>query len=96
MEAENPAGTAGALICLAFVASWEGRYEEALRLAGASDPYRQRAGGGPPSDFLASFLGDPVEDARRNLPEDAARRAEEEGRAMSVGEAVALARSQSV
>jgi predicted ATPase/class 3 adenylate cyclase len=93
-EVDNPTGIALAFFDLAFLATWEGRHEDAIRLAAASESLRERAGGGPPPGFGGFLEGDPVADARTNLPEDVAQRAWEEGRAMTVEEAVALAREK--
>ncbi len=49
--------------------------------------------GGPPGGFAGILEGDPVAEARAHLSEDAAQRAWEEGIAMGVEEAAALARS---
>src|SRR5215218_534671 len=91
-EADNATGIALAFLDLAFLLTWEGRHEDAIRMAGASESHRDRAGGGPTPGFGGMLEGDPVADARAHLTEDAARRAWQEGLAMSVHEAVALAR----
>jgi hypothetical protein len=89
-EVDNLTGIALAFRDLAFLATWEGRHEDAIRLAGASESLRVQAGGGPPQGFAGMLEGDPVEEARSHLSEDEARRAWEEGLAMSVDEAAAL------
>jgi predicted ATPase/class 3 adenylate cyclase len=89
-EADNPTGIGIALIDLAFLATWEGRHQDALRLAGAYESLRERVGG-PPGAIGGLMEGDPAAEARAELPEDVAQRAWEEGRAMSLGEAVAFA-----
>src|SRR5215211_7268429 len=91
-EADNPTGIALAFLDLAFLLTWEGRHADAIRMAGVSESVRERAGGGPTPGFGGMLEGDPVADARGHLTEDAARRAWQEGLAMSVHEAVALAR----
>jgi tetratricopeptide (TPR) repeat protein len=91
-DAENPTGLGIALVDLAFLATWEGRHEDAIRLAGAYESLRRRVGG-PPGAIGGIMEGDPAEEARSHLSEDAARRAWEEGLAMTEDEAVALARS---
>jgi predicted ATPase/class 3 adenylate cyclase len=93
-EVDNPTGIILGILDLAFLATWEGRHEHALRLAGASQSLREQAGGGPPPGFGGMLEGDPAAEARANLPEEAARRAWDEGRAMSLPEAVALARDE--
>jgi predicted ATPase/class 3 adenylate cyclase len=90
-EADNTTGIGIALVDLAFLATWEGRHEDAIRLAGAFDTLRERVGG-PPGGFAGLLEGDPADEARSHLPEDVARRAWDEGAAMSVDEAIALAR----
>jgi tetratricopeptide (TPR) repeat protein len=94
LEVDNITGVVSTLVTLAFTESWRGRHEDALRLAGASDALRESVGGGPPTDYAAFMLGDPVAEARSKLPEAAADAAWEEGRSMSLQGAVALARGQ--
>ena len=90
--AQNPTGIASVILDLSFVLSWQGRHEDAVRLAGAWEVARDAAGGGPPSDFLGTLIGDPVQEAKDALPEEVARRAWDEGKALSWDEAVSLAR----
>jgi hypothetical protein len=85
-EVDNPTGIALAFLDLAFLATWEGRHEDAIQLAGALESLRERTGGGPPSGFGGMLEGDPAAEAGANLSEEVARRAWEEGRAMSVEE----------
>jgi predicted ATPase/class 3 adenylate cyclase len=92
-EVDNPTGIGIVFVDLAFLATWEGRHEDAIRLAGAFESLRERVGG-PPGGFAGLLEGDPAEEARRHLAEDAAGRAWEEGLAMSMEEAVALARKE--
>ena len=94
LDADNQTGVGIALVDLAFLATWEGRHEEALRLAGAFDSVRERVGG-PPGGFAGLLEGDPADEARAHLSEDAAQRAWDEGRAMSLDDAVRLARGES-
>jgi hypothetical protein len=89
-EVDNPTGVGITFIDLAFLATWAGRHEDAIRLAGASESLRESAGG-PPGGFAGILDGDPVAEARVHLAEEVAQRAWEEGLAMSVDEAVALA-----
>jgi hypothetical protein len=63
-----------ALVDLAFLATWEGRPEDAVRLTAAFESVRASVGG-PPGGFAALLEGDPAEEARANLSEDAAHRA---------------------
>jgi predicted ATPase/class 3 adenylate cyclase len=91
-EADNATGIALAFLDLAFLLNWEGRHEDAIRMAGVSESAREQAGGGPtPGGFGGILEGDPVAEARAHLTEDAARRAWQQGRSMSVAEAVTLA-----
>jgi predicted ATPase/class 3 adenylate cyclase len=91
-EADNPTGIALAFHCLAFLATWAGRHEDAIRLTGASETLDERAGATRTEGFAGLLEGDPAAEAGAHLPDDVARRAREEGRAMSVDDAVALAR----
>jgi predicted ATPase/class 3 adenylate cyclase len=96
-EVDNPTGITLALLGLSFVASWEGRFEEAIRLAGASARLLEQYGGGMPSSSLPfpfAFTGDPEAEPRAHLSDDVARRAREEGWTMTVDQAVALAREE--
>ncbi|HZD22037.1 MAG TPA: hypothetical protein VE569_01320, partial [Acidimicrobiia bacterium] len=79
------------MLGFASLASTEGRYEESLRMSGAAMSFREKAGG-PPTDLILSIIGDPVEDARANLPEETARQAWESGQSMTEDEAIAAAR----
>jgi hypothetical protein len=92
-EVDNPTGIGIVLILMAFLATWAGHHEDAIRLAGASESLREQAGG-PPGGFAGLMEGDPAAEARAHLSEDAAERAWEEGLALSVDEAVALARKE--
>jgi tetratricopeptide (TPR) repeat protein len=92
-EADNATGMGIAFTCLAFVATWDGRHDEAIRLAAASESLR-RSVGGPPGAIGGLLEGDPAEEARAHLSKEAADRAWEQGLAMSVEEAVALARGE--
>jgi predicted ATPase/class 3 adenylate cyclase len=89
-EVENQTGIGITFTDLAFLAAWEGRYEDAIRLAAASESLKERVGG-PPGAIGGLLEGDPVAEARAHLSEDAAQRAWDEGRAMTVDEAVAIA-----
>jgi predicted ATPase/class 3 adenylate cyclase len=93
-DADNLTGIGIAFTDLAFLANWEGRHQDAIRLAGASESLRKRVGG-PPGAIGGLLEGDPAAEARAHLSEDEADRAWEEGLAMSLDEAVALARKES-
>jgi predicted ATPase/class 3 adenylate cyclase len=93
LEVDNQTGVGIALFDLAFLATWEGRHEDAIRLAAAFETLREQVGG-PPGGFAGLLEGDPADEARAHLSEDAARRAWEEGRAMSMDQAVTLARQE--
>jgi predicted ATPase/class 3 adenylate cyclase len=90
-DAGNSSGIALAFRDLAFIANWEGHPTEALQLAGAAEALRRRLSGSPPPGFGGMLQGDPVADARRQLPEDAAQRSWEEGLRMALDDALALA-----
>jgi predicted ATPase/class 3 adenylate cyclase len=90
-EIDSPMGVVSVVLGLAYVARWEERHEDAMRLVGAAESLRERAGGGAPINFLAGFMGDPEAEARAHLSQEAAERAIEEGRTMSVDAALALA-----
>ena len=75
---------------LALVANDEGDHERAARLGGAAARIRDELGGGVPPELVGRW-GDPEEDARQALGEDAYRRARTEGYAMDSEEAVASA-----
>jgi tetratricopeptide (TPR) repeat protein len=92
-EADNATGIALAFLDLAFLLTWEGRHEDAIRLAAVAKIHRDQAGGGSTPGFGGMLEGDPVADASAHLPEDAARRAWQEGLTMSLHEAVALAQA---
>ncbi|MGH2790380.1 MAG: ATP-binding protein [Actinomycetota bacterium] len=90
-EVDNPTGIAITIVDLSWLATWEGRHEHAMRLAGAYESLTQSAGG-PPGGFAGLLEGDPTDEARPHLDEDVAQRAWEEGLAMGLDEAVTLAR----
>jgi tetratricopeptide (TPR) repeat protein len=87
---DNQTGIALAFRDLAFLLTWEGRHEDAIRLAGASESVRARAGGGPPAGFAGLLEGDPVAEARGHLEAVVADRAWEDGLALSIDDAAAL------
>jgi hypothetical protein len=93
-DADSPLGMGGAFLALAFQANQDGRHEEALRLIGVVASLTERAGGGPPLEFTRGLIGDPEREARAHLSDDEASRAWDEGRAMTVEEAVDLARRE--
>ena len=87
-DIDSPMGIVSVILGLAYLARWEGRYRDAVRLAGAAESLREQVGGRPPLDFLAGFVGDPEAEARARLPADAAEAAWEEGRRLSVDAAL--------
>jgi Flp pilus assembly protein TadD len=87
-EVDSPMGIVSVILGLSYLARWEGRYQDAVRLAGAAESLREQVGGRPPLDFLAGFLGDPEAEARARLPADAAQQAWEEGRRLGVEKAL--------
>jgi predicted ATPase/class 3 adenylate cyclase len=88
----NRTGMAIVMDNLAAKASAEGRHLRALRLGGASEAIKEAAGGHAPPPLID--LPDPREAAREVLGESAVAAAWEEGRAMTLEQAVALAREQ--
>jgi hypothetical protein len=91
-EVDNATGIGITFTDLAFLALWEGRHEDAIRLAAAAESVYERIGG-PPGGFAGLLEGDPAAEARGNLSGEVADRAWEQGRAMTVDEAVVFARS---
>jgi predicted ATPase/class 3 adenylate cyclase len=91
---DNPTGIGIVFTDLAFLATWEGLYEDSIRFAGVAESLRERAGG-PPGGFAGLLEGDPIAEARAQLPQDVAERAWQEGLGMSVDDAVAFARAGS-
>jgi predicted ATPase/class 3 adenylate cyclase len=90
-QADDATGLALVFLDLAFLLTWEGRHADAIRMAGVVEALRDRVGGGPAAGFGGMLEGDPAAEAGAHLDEDAARRAFEEGLALTVPEAVALA-----
>ena len=92
-QVDNSTGIGITFTDLAFLANWEGRYEDAIVLAGAAESIREHTGG-PPSAIGGLLEGDPVADARAQLIEEVADRAWEKGLTMTVDEAVTFARTE--
>jgi hypothetical protein len=90
-DADNPMGMLSVLLGQTYLARWEGRYQDAVRLAGAAASLRDQVGGRAPLDFLAGFLGDPEAEARAHLSPDAADRAWEVGRTSGIDAALTSA-----
>ncbi len=89
-QVENRTGMGIVLDNLAAKASAEGRHLAGVRLAGASEAIKEAAGGHAPPPFID--LPDPRDAAREALGDAAVQAAWEEGRAMSLDQAVAYAR----
>jgi predicted ATPase/class 3 adenylate cyclase len=89
----NRTGMAIVLDNLAAKASAEGNHVRALRLGGASDAIKEAAGGHAPPPLID--LPDPREAARDALGDAAVEAAWEEGRAMTLDQALAYARQES-
>ena len=87
---DNPTGTGIALSNLAFLSAWDGHYADAIRLAAVAARVKDQAGG-PPGGFGGILEGDPADEARPHLDADAAATAWDEGWAMPLEEAIALA-----
>jgi predicted ATPase/class 3 adenylate cyclase len=88
----NRTGMAIVMDNLAAKASAEGQHLRALRLAGASEAIKEAAGGHAPPPLID--LPDPRETAREALGEAAVGAAWEEGRAMTLEQALAYARQE--
>lgn len=88
-EAENPSGMALMLQGLAHIETMLGRTERALRLAGAADAVREAIGGGAPPELL--LAKDPRATARGQMRQEEIGRAWDEGRSMSLEEALSYA-----
>jgi hypothetical protein len=88
----NVFGIGVAIQALAVLAVRLGRAEVGLRLAGAVDRLRETAGGEAPPSIVG--LDDPREVAKGSLTEKEIEALLVEGRAMSLDEAIALARRE--
>jgi tetratricopeptide (TPR) repeat protein len=88
----NRTGMAIVLDNLAAKASAEGNHLRALRLGGASEAIKEAAGGHAPPPLID--LPDPRETAREALLDAAVTAAWEEGRAMTLDQAVSYARQE--
>ena len=88
----NRTGMAIVMDNLAAKASAEGKHLRALRLAGASEAIKEAAGGHAPPPLID--LPDPREAAREALGKAAVEAAWEEGRAMTLDQALAFARQE--
>jgi tetratricopeptide (TPR) repeat protein len=88
----NRTGMAIVMDNLAAKASAEGRHLRALRLAGASEAIKEAAGGHAPPPLID--LPDPREAAREALGDAAVEASWEEGRAMTLDQALAYARQE--
>jgi predicted ATPase/class 3 adenylate cyclase len=89
VEVGNPIGIAMVLEEMAMTETMDGRYERALRLAGAADALKDQIGGGAPAELMRS--AESLDESRRNLDPETAERAWSEGRDMSADKAVAYA-----
>ena len=88
----NSMGLAVGLTAAGVHCSLIGRPELGLRLAGAGDRVKEEAGGEPPPELI--WLEDPRKLARGTLPQERIVALWEEGRAMSLDQALSLARSE--
>ncbi|MGH2663445.1 MAG: ATP-binding protein [Actinomycetota bacterium] len=89
VEVGNPTGIAMVLEEMAMIEATEGRYERALRLAGAAQAIKDETGGGAPAELMRS--GESLGEARRGLDPGTAGRAWAEGLGMATDKAVAFA-----
>ena len=94
-QADNSTGIVLAFRDLAFLAVWEGRPHDALRLAGAAESMREKIGGGPPQGFGGMLEGDPAAEARLQLPDTDWERSWQEGQGLDVEGALAMAQGWS-
>jgi tetratricopeptide (TPR) repeat protein len=85
-------GMALSLDNLVFLENAKGRAERAMRLAGFSQTLKEQVGGEAPPELL--LLMDPWEIARQHLSEEEMQAAWEEGRGMTLEQALALARGE--
>ena len=90
-EVDNTTGIALALLTLSFLALWEERYEDAIKLSAASERLDESVGAARTQGFAGLLEGDPGEQASSRLSDDAVRQARAKGRSMSMEELVALA-----
>ena len=90
VQASDTMSIAMVLMGFALVANDDGLPERAARLIGASARIRDELGGGIPPELIGRW-GDPENDARSALGEDAYDRVRAEGYAMDTEEAVAYA-----
>jgi len=90
-EADNPTGMGIVFSDLSFLALWNGHPREAMALEGAATAMKAKVGG-PPGGFAGILEDDPAELAREHLDAAEADAAFGEGQAMSVDDAVGLAR----
>jgi tetratricopeptide (TPR) repeat protein len=84
-ELGDQASMTESMLMMSALASAEGRHERAVRLLSAAMAIREGLGGATPSEWL--MMGDPVEDAKSAIGDDAVDRAVAQGRAMSLDQA---------
>jgi predicted ATPase len=89
-EGDNGTGIGIALSNLAWLATWEGRHEDAIRLAAVSARLKEQVGG-PRGGFARILEGEPAEEAGSHLDAETARRAWDEGSRMSIEDTIRLA-----
>ena len=85
-------GMARSLDNLVFLENAKGRAERAMRLAGFSQTLKEQVGGEAPPELL--LLLDPWEAGRRYLSEEEMQAAWDEGRAMTMEQALSYARGE--
>ena len=89
---DNATGIGIVFNAFSWLALWEGRDEDTVRLTGVAESIRRRTGG-PPGGFAGILEGDPAEEARSRLPAEVADKVWNEGLDMTIDEALAYARS---
>jgi hypothetical protein len=91
VELGDRTGMALSLDNLVFLENAKGRAQRAMQLAGFSQTIKEQVGGEAPPELL--LLLDPWESARQFLSEEEMKAAWEEGRAMTLEQALAFARA---
>ena len=94
-ELEDPRGIAWTLEVLAGLRAAEGRDDSAARLWSASEALRERLGAALPPN-LKMLRDRYIDSVRTSLGEVQFARASADGRAISLGDAIAIAQSQAL
>jgi hypothetical protein len=89
---DNATGIGIVFNALSWLALWEGRDEDTVRLTAVAESIRRRTGG-PPGGFAGILEGDPAAEARSRLSAEVADKVWDEGLEMTMDDALAYARS---